>query len=93
LKKGYLSNATSFSFLADLRPDFGPGLEIMGLIPVVQLRINTDSENQAESEFVVQLDETMLRELREMVQKAEKTLDVLDRQDTLLRFLIKETKK
>ena len=85
LQTGFIPNATGFSTFVDLRPDFGEGeaLEIKGYLPVVQFRVNTDSNNPSETRFVFQVTEDSLKELRKTLERAESKIALLKDQSTI----------
>ena len=75
LKAGFVPNATGFSTLVDLRPDFDEKrVSIQALLPVVQLRITTDSEIGFEKRLIVQLSTEMLSSLRLALDDVEKKI-------------------
>jgi hypothetical protein len=78
LRSGFLKNAVGFSTFVDARPDFTADYqEIRGLVPVVQLRITTDSQDPTERSIVFQLDERGLLNLEKTIQTAKQKIDTL----------------
>jgi hypothetical protein len=74
LQSGFIPNAIGFSSFVDLRPDFGDGEEISGIngyLPIIQLRITTDSANPQEKQVVLQVNEEALKELHKALKRAE----------------------
>jgi transcriptional regulator with XRE-family HTH domain len=81
LRKGFLNNATEFATLVDARPNFSPDrTQLIGFVPIIQLRLRTDSDQPDQRSLVVQLDPRALKRLRRAVDLAEKKLDVLTSQ-------------
>lgn len=80
LQSGFIPNAVGFSTFVDLRPDFGDSevLDLKGFVKIIQLRINTDSENPDEQRFVVQLNKETLNELKKAVDRASEKLELLN---------------
>ena len=78
LRIGFIRNATSFSSLVDLRPDFSDDKKsVERLIPVAQLRISTDADGPDFKEIVIQLDERSLARLREALNEMEQKFSTL----------------
>lgn len=76
LKSGFLPAATNFASFVDLRPLLNDRQDLIEeLIPIVQFRIRTDSNNQDLRNFVFQMDRSTLRHLKESIEKAEEKLD------------------
>jgi len=73
LKTGFIDNAIDFSTFVDLRPNYIDG-EIDEFIPIVQLRITTDSRISPEIYFVFQVDENGLEELEKVISRAREKL-------------------
>jgi hypothetical protein len=91
LQSGFLPNAVGVSTFVDLRPDFGPGdkLSIIGYLPIVQVRISTDSGDPSEKSLVFQMNEDALVEFRKAIERAEAKLATLKQQSTIALQLIK----
>jgi hypothetical protein len=80
LRDGFIPNAQAFHTLLDLRPNFADGYEsILGIIPVFQFRVTTDSDDEALQQIVFQIDENRLKKLKQVVENAEKKLSVVSR--------------
>ena len=80
LQTGFIPNATGFSSFVDLRPDYDDGdvpKEIKGFVPIIQLRIATDSDDLNWRRLVVQMDEEALAELKKTISRLESKLDAL----------------
>jgi len=91
LQDGFVPNATSFRTLVDLRPDFGEGDELsyQGLLKIIQFRVMTDSKNPEYKELVFQLSEESLSDLSKAVDRAQKKLEVLKKEDKLFGQFLK----
>ena len=79
LQDGFIDNAVSFATLVDIRPYYeedqdGMPASIGGYIPVVQLRMETNSMIPALSEVIVNLKEDALAELKAAISRAESKL-------------------
>jgi hypothetical protein len=91
LQKGLVPNATSFKSMVDLRPDFGDSEDMSfdGLITVVQFQVSTDATKNSQKEFLFQLSEESLLDLRKAVERAEEKIKKLKSEQTLSRHFIK----
>lgn len=89
LQAGFIPNAIGFGTFVDLRPDFGDGeeLQISGYLPVIQLRISTDSPSPDGKRLVFQLTEDGLVELKKVLERAEAKLAVLREQSSLVQIV------
>ncbi len=90
LQSGFLPNALGFASFVDLRPDFGDTAEItqvQGYVPVVQLRITTDSSEQ--KTFVFQVSEEMLADLKKTIERAETKLATLKEKSPVSAHILK----
>jgi hypothetical protein len=78
LRSGFLPNATGFSTFVDVRPNFdGNPKQVVDLVPMVQVRIATDSKLDTQREFVFQLSEDALKLLKEAVSSVEDKIQIL----------------
>jgi hypothetical protein len=74
LRTGILENAVEFSTFVDLRPDFARDRsEVRGLIPVIILRIRTESELERDRSCVFQLTVDGLKKLRSALEDVDHT--------------------
>jgi hypothetical protein len=72
-----LRNATSFSSILDFRPNFNEDRSaILELLPVVQFKVTTDSDDPSDTAIIFQMDEATLAKLKEAVDLAQKKLSV-----------------
>lgn len=88
LKSGFIKNATSLSYLVDLRPVFGARLEILEIVPMVQLRVATDSGVPGEEEITFQADKQMLKHLQKTLESALEKIEAINQSDKIIGFLI-----
>jgi hypothetical protein len=78
LKRGFLPNAVGFSSFVDLRPNIGADRsKIDEFVPLVQFRISTDSDDDEQRSWVVQLDERALDKLSQAIEDVQKKLQLL----------------
>lgn len=79
LQNGFIPSVQEISTFLDVRPSFDESLEnIDGFIEIIQLGIQTNSENPFERKFTVQLNKTQLRELKKAVERLDKKITVLE---------------
>lgn len=78
LKKGFLDNAVSFATFVDLRPDFNKDKSVIKqFVPVVQLKVFTDSEKPGQKSLVFQLDKAALAKLKKELDDLDKKLETV----------------
>ncbi len=88
LENGFLATAQRFSSFVDLRPDFTESRDaIRGYVPVIQFRVETNSDKPLQQEMVFQLNEFGLERLRAAVDDANIKLDRLRAQQFASPFL------
>ena len=88
LKSGFLPNATAFSTLVDLRPNFDEERErLLAFIPILQFRVATDAEDPDEALMVFQMDIRGLAKLKTCIEEAEKKLASVRKDFRLLNHL------
>ena len=80
LEKGFLDNAVGFTSFVDLRPCFDADhAEISGWIPMIQLRITTDSSLKSNKSIVLQLNRETLEALKDTLDDVESKLTKVTR--------------
>ena len=85
LMQGALPNLTFASSFVDLRTVFGRDSDgeldgnVGEKIPVIQLVMRTNSSKDFEREFILQLDETSLSNLKEVLSEIEMKIEILKR--------------
>jgi hypothetical protein len=85
LTKGFLPNARGFSSFVDLRPNLDvERTSIAEFIPLIQFRIRTEQEDEAEESWVFQMDERALDKLSEAVKDVQSKMEIIKRAAALL---------
>lgn len=88
LRKGFVPHAIAFSTLVDLRPDFADQddeLNVLALLPTIQLRITLDTDSS--QPFVCQLTVDALAELKLTIDRLEKKLLAVQNMNPLTNVL------
>jgi hypothetical protein len=91
LQTGFIPNAIGFASFVDLRPDFtedSPPV-LKGFLKVIQVRIKTDAKSPQDQQFVFQLSEDALKELKKCIDRAQAKMDVLQADAALSASIIK----
>lgn len=75
MRKGFLDNLTSIDSYVDLRPDFNKeNSKIQSLIPIVQLRLMTNSNDPRLRDIVLQVDAETIEMISEKIKEIKKAL-------------------
>jgi hypothetical protein len=89
LRTGILDTAVEFASFVDLRPDFSKDrLEVRGLVPVVLLRVRTESELERDRTHAFQLTIDGVRKLRKALEDIDQKLGAIGRSAELERLIV-----
>lgn len=79
LQSGFIPNAKSFASFVDLRPDFTDEtpVSVKGFLKTIQVRIRTDARPGQNQEFVFQLTEDALKEMKKCIDRTQEKLSAL----------------
>ncbi len=84
LRKGFLDGAVTFSSFVDLRPNYTDDRKkIVGYLPIVQLRISTDSDDASKQNTVFHLDSKAIDELAETIEDIKLKMKALANREEL----------
>ena len=88
LRTGILETAVEFASFVDLRPDFSEDRsEVRGLVPVVLVRVRTESDLERDRSHSFQLTIDGVRKLRRTVEDIDRKLDAIGRSSELGRLI------
>ena len=91
LRTGILDTAVEFASFVDLRPDFSKDRsEVRGLVPVVLLRVRTESDLERDRSHAFQLTIDGVRKLRKVLEDIDRKLDAIGRSGELERLIRKD---
>lgn len=91
LRTGILDTAVEFASFVDLRPDFSKDRsEVRGLVPVVLLRVRTESDLERDRSHVFQLTIDGVRKLSKALEDIDRKLDAIGRKGELERLISKD---
>ena len=89
LQNGFIPSVQDISTFLDVRPSFDEDLEtIDGFIEIIQLGIQTNSENPFDRKFTVQLNKSQLRELKKSIDRLDKKIEVFESTDPFTQEII-----
>lgn len=93
LRTGILENAVEFSSFVDIRPSFSEDRKIIEtFIPIIILRIGTESDQRKDQSYVFQLTENGLKKLREAIDDIAMKLSTVQTDTKLGDRIHKDTK-
>jgi hypothetical protein len=91
LRTGILDTAVEFASFVDLRPDFSKDRsEVRGLVPVVLLRVRTESDLERDRSHAFQLTIDGVRKLRKVLDDIDRKLDAIGRSSEIERLVRKD---
>jgi hypothetical protein len=91
LRTGILETAVEFASFVDLRPDFSKDRsEVRGLVPVVLLRVRTESDLERDRSHVFQLTLDGVRKLRKVLEDIDQKLHAISQSGEFERLMRKD---
>lgn len=89
LKNGFIDSAVTFSTFVDLRPNFDDSNrdKIIGFVPMVQMRIQTNSKSDNNRNIVLQINQKTLFNLKKIISETEEKLNAIRKSNLELPLL------